>query len=137
MKYYIYILPNYVREGEGPYVGKSKSPRTRVYHHKHIGRDTSEWFILDECETNEEALAKEAAYHAQGFGGRTNEENVGRGGVSPTKRGSWTSFQHVDRKKVHIKHSKDRQVVIDALNEWNKEHGREPYNENWKKKFKH
>ncbi len=54
--YIVYCIPN----EEPPYVGKTHSPSMRMAHHKSRGKDLGEegdeWFILDVCMTNREAL---------------------------------------------------------------------------------
>lgn len=57
--YIVYSLMN-------GYVGKTNNPYRRMASHKHNGKDVSDWFILDVCKTNEEALELEKAYHTKG-----------------------------------------------------------------------
>ena len=64
--YIVYCLPNHI---EGPYAGMTNQPYMRMTDHKRLGRDTSEWFILDVCLTKEEAKKSEDAYHDQGYRG--------------------------------------------------------------------
>ena len=59
----VYLLPN------ENYVGQTKSVKTRMYKHKYLGRDISDYKILHTFDTREEALQKEAEYHAQGYNG--------------------------------------------------------------------
>ena len=63
----VYCLPN----NDTPYAGVTRNPKKRMYRHKQgcVIRDTSEWFILDICETREEALKLEAEYHSKGYAG--------------------------------------------------------------------
>lgn len=59
----VYLLPN------ENYVGQTKSIKSRMYRHKYHGRDTTDYKVLHTFDTREEALQKEAEYHAQGYNG--------------------------------------------------------------------
>jgi hypothetical protein len=61
--YSVYLLPN------ENYVGQSNQLRARMYNHKALGRDVSDYVVLHTFETREEAKKKEAEYHAMGYTG--------------------------------------------------------------------
>ena len=64
----IYCLPN----ENPPYVGKTMNPTYRMLQHKSMERDPSDWFILDICNTDKEAVAVERSYHNKGYSGKRN-----------------------------------------------------------------
>ena len=76
--YIVYCIPN----EDPPYVGKTNNPRYRMFNHKSkgkdLGEDGKEWFILDVCMTNKEALDSERAFHDQGYGGRRMRGGIAR-----------------------------------------------------------
>jgi len=61
----VYILPN-----ADYYVGYTKAIKPRMYRHKQLGRDYSDYMILHECSTKEEAIEYEKIYHQLGFPGK-------------------------------------------------------------------
>lgn len=67
--YIVYALPAFNEAGD-IYCGVTNQPIPRMQHHKSVGRDASEWFILDICRTKKEALIIEAQYHDQGYRGK-------------------------------------------------------------------
>jgi hypothetical protein len=60
----VYILPN-----ADYYVGYTKAIKPRMYRHKQDGRDYSDYMILHECSTKQEAMEYEKIYHKLGFPG--------------------------------------------------------------------
>ena len=50
-------------------VGITNNPYNRMSNHKSKGRDVKDWFILDICNTKEEAIATERQYHREGASG--------------------------------------------------------------------
>ena len=66
--YIVYCLPN----TENIYCGYTQNPKERMKRHRTAGRNTSEWFVLQVCETRDEALRVEAEYHKLGYGGDVN-----------------------------------------------------------------
>ena len=60
----VYTLPN-----ANYYVGYTKAIKPRMYRHKQFNRDYSDYIILHECNTKEEAKWFEAVYHKLGFPG--------------------------------------------------------------------
>jgi len=60
----VYQLPN-----ADNYVGQTNNPTYRMRRHKAVGRDITGWVELHRFNTREEALAKEAEYHAIGYPG--------------------------------------------------------------------
>ena len=61
--YSVYLLPN------ENYVGQTQGIKYRMYRHKSLGTDTSDYKILHTFSTREEALAKEKEYHDKGYRG--------------------------------------------------------------------
>jgi len=79
----VYMLPNCIPSPyTKPYVGKTNNPSYRMTHHKYKGRDTTGWIELHRFDTDAEALAKEAEYHALGYAGKCEKigpcRNTGR-----------------------------------------------------------
>jgi len=68
--YVVYCLPN----TDVAYCGISQNPTFRMTQHRTNGNDTTDWFILQVCETKAEALEIEKAYHKQGYDG-ANQSN--------------------------------------------------------------
>ena len=113
--YIVYCLPNV----EPPYAGVTINPSHRMLNHKSKGRDTSDWFILDVCMTDVEAFKSERGYHIQGYGGAKDE---GERGWIFQYNGRWIAQNRIHGKRTHIKSSKDKQVVQDALDEWRRQY---------------
>lgn len=69
--YIVYCLPN----EDPPYCGKTNQPKVRMRNHGYdyegCGdvKNTEDWFILQVCETDREALDVELSYHKQGYAG--------------------------------------------------------------------
>ena len=62
----VYCIPS----TDIPYCGVTNQPYFRMQHHRNTyNRDTSEWFILQVCNTREEALKIESEYHKIGYSG--------------------------------------------------------------------
>ena len=55
--------------------------------------------------------------------------NIGRGNINHNKGTypHWIATSYLEGKRVNVKRNKDKQVVVDALQKWNKEHGRDPW----------
>tara|TARA_R110002050_G_C8823775_1_gene504619 strand:+ start:116 stop:610 length:495 start_codon:yes stop_codon:yes gene_type:complete len=66
----VYCLPN----EDIPYCGMTSNPKYRMRKHRSIGRDTSDWFILQHCSSEKEAREIEANYHKQGYSGRQGKK---------------------------------------------------------------
>ena len=67
--YIIYALPNAYND-ERVYCGMTQNSYKRMISHKHSGRNTEGWFVLDVCQTKQEALLIEASYHDKGYAGK-------------------------------------------------------------------
>lgn len=122
----VYCLP----EENPPYVGKTNNPWSRMIGHRtRHKRNTEGWFALDICLTNKEARKAEILRHNEGYGGKSyTQPNTGSGIFTYSKQYKvWVAKQIVDGKRIQIKQGKDKQVVLDALNEWNKKEGRDLY----------
>ena len=63
--YIVYCLPN----ENPPYCSKTNRPHSNIHRHEADGKDTSDWFILDVCNSSREALDKKKSYHNIGYGG--------------------------------------------------------------------
>ena len=116
--YIVYCLPN----EEVPYCGKTNQPKIRMAKHK---RDTSDWFILGVCKTEDEAMSLERSYHDKGYGGINKWQgmkNKGEGFVYFLEsKNSWIAAIQIDGKRKQIKQSSiSKQVCIDALEEFKK-----------------
>ena len=83
--YIVYSLMN-------GYVGKTNNPYQRMAHHKNKGRDVSDWFILEVCKTNAEALELERSYH-----------NRGALGINPKHVPVLTDEQRIENRRLLMK----------------------------------
>ena len=63
--YRVYTLPN-----ANYYVGYTSLENHRMGQHRRAGNDTTDYMILHICDTEEEALWFESAYHKIGFPGK-------------------------------------------------------------------
>jgi hypothetical protein len=61
----VYILPNAKN-----YVGYTKAVLPRMYRHKQIGNDTSDYRVLMECNTESDAKELESLLHNMGYPGK-------------------------------------------------------------------
>ena len=117
--YVVYCIPN----EDPPYCGKTNNPYNRMLWHKYNGKDLgeegNEWFILDVCMTNKEALDSERAFHRQGYGGG-DRRSKGYIFFVPYAN-SWRAFGYIDGKHVYIKSSKHKDVALKALEQWKKD----------------
>jgi len=50
-----------------PYCGITNRPDIRMIEHGTVGNDTTDWFILQVCNTRDEALKIESEYHKKGY----------------------------------------------------------------------
>ena len=65
----VYCLPHYNKHGYVKYAGVTDNPYYRMRVHKYDGNNTDEWFVLQVCETREEAFKIEREYHKKGYAG--------------------------------------------------------------------
>ena len=65
----VYCLPYYDKHGYMAYAGVTDIPYNRMNQHNHGGNSTEDWFILQVCETREEAEKIESEYHKKGYAG--------------------------------------------------------------------
>ena len=66
----VYCLPNYNNHGYVKYVGVTDNPNYRMQLHNYRGNNTDDWFVLQACETRQEAEEVEAEYHEKGYAGK-------------------------------------------------------------------
>jgi hypothetical protein len=66
----VYMLPNF-----DYYVGQTKAIKPRMYSHKQLGRDCTDYIILHVCDTLEDAIAYEKIYHQLGFPGSKRKKS--------------------------------------------------------------
>tara|TARA_R110000796_G_scaffold214939_2_gene330969 strand:+ start:75 stop:665 length:591 start_codon:yes stop_codon:yes gene_type:complete len=67
----VYCLPYYDQHGHMAYAGVTDNPTWRMISHNSSGKNTDDWFILQVCNTREEALRVEAEYHSKGYAGKS------------------------------------------------------------------
>ena len=99
--YIVYLLPNHTENG---YVGVTNNPYMRMAHHKHNGRDTTDWTIISTKKTREEALELERLLHI-GFGGANKK--VGSTSTLPgvswnTHKQKWVGAIRPDGKVIWL-----------------------------------
>ena len=66
----VYCLPYYDKHGYMSYAGVTDAPNNRMLKHENVGNNIDDWFILQVCETRQEALKIEAEYHEKGYAGK-------------------------------------------------------------------
>ena len=77
-KYYVYHLPNYTDNTSLGYVGCTLNMYGRINHHRYVGRDTSNFYVIKTFESYEEALRCETSYHDRGYDGKHKQNTYVR-----------------------------------------------------------
>ncbi len=64
----VYVLP------QENYAGISNNIERRIYNHRVAGKNTTHWYVYEDCKTPAEALMYEAKLHMEGYEGCTYKE---------------------------------------------------------------